>query len=257
MANASSLFLPGSNLTNLLVLAEERVPGGVYAGRILPAAAAAAGVTAIGLLVTYRRRISRSRPARGEPRRAPRRPGLLGLVAAGVAATLTVVLPSPALPVLAVGVVAATIHMRAGRLRVRGLRDALSLRVTAGLFTLSVALGTLARMWSGPSDLIDSAGRWGTAGIGALGAVTLNNLPASVLLSADGVPHPRALLIGLNVGPNMAVTGSLSAFLWFQAARQVGASPSARTFSAVGVPLALLAMGASVLALGVVLPHRL
>jgi arsenical pump membrane protein len=258
MANASSLFLPGSNLTNLLVLAEERVPGGVYAGRILPAAVAAAGVTAIGLLVTYRRRISRSRPARGEPRRAPpRRPGVNGLVAAGVAATLTVVLPAPALPVLAVSVVAATIHMRAGRLRVRGLRDALSLRVTAGLFTLSVALGTLARTWSGPSDLIGSAGRWGTAGIGALGAVTLNNLPASVLLSADGVPHPRALLIGLNVGPNMAVTGSLSAFLWFQAARQVGASPSARTFSAVGVPLALVAMGASVLALGVVLPHRL
>jgi arsenical pump membrane protein len=63
--------------------------------------------------------------------------------------------------------------------------------------------------------------------------------------------------VGLNIGPNLAVTGSLSAFLWFQAARQAGASPSARAFSRLGVPLALLAIAASVLALSVTVPERL
>lgn len=257
MANASSLFLPGSNLTNLLVLAREHVPGGVYAGRILPAALAASVVTALGLLVAYRRRIAVRRPAERVEAAVTERPGAVGMVAAAVAATLTVVLPSPALPVLAVGVVAVAIHVRAGRLGLRRLSRALSPRVTAGLFLLSVALGTLARQWDGPSSLIASAGRWGTTAIGALGAVSLNNLPASVLLSSGPVAHPRALLVGLNLGPNLAVTGSLSAFLWFQAAREAGASPSARAFSRLGIPLALLAAVASVAALSVSLPQWL
>lgn len=47
--------------------------------------------------------------------------------------------------------------------------------------------------------------------IGVLAAVTINNLPAAVLLSARPLAHPRALLIGLNVGPNLAAMSSLSA----------------------------------------------
>jgi arsenical pump membrane protein len=41
--------------------------------------------------------------------------------------------------------------------------------------------------------------------------VIVNNLPAAVLLTPHAPPHPRALLIGLNLGPSLAVTGSLSA----------------------------------------------
>lgn len=259
MANASSLFLPGSNLTNLLVLAREDVPGGVYAARMLPAALAATLVTACGLLLLFRRRLGARRPpaVAEADQRSGATPGAVGLVAAVVAATLTVVLPSPALPVLGVGLAAVALQLRAGRFRLGRLRAALSPGVTVGLFLLSVALGTLARSWDGPSQLIDAAGRWGTAAAGAIGAVSLNNLPASVVLSAHDLPHPRALLIGLNLGPNLAVTGSLSAFLWFQAARQVGASPSARAFSRRGVPLALAAMCASILALSAAVPHRL
>ena len=35
MANASSLYLPGSNLTNLLVLAHQPISGGTFAARVL------------------------------------------------------------------------------------------------------------------------------------------------------------------------------------------------------------------------------
>src|ERR1700691_4182541 len=47
---------------------------------------------------------------------------------------------------------------------------------------------------------------------------------------------------GLNVGPNIAATGSLSAFLWWRAAQQVHAQPSLVAFSRRGAPLAVFAI---------------
>jgi hypothetical protein len=50
-------------------------------------------------------------------------------------------------------------------------------------------------------------------------------------------------LIGLNLGPNLAFTGSLSAYLLYQAARRAGAKPSLRQSSLLGltlVPLTLI-----------------
>jgi arsenical pump membrane protein len=123
--------------------------------------------------------------------------------------------------------------------------------VVAGLFGVVLAFGTLARVWSGPARLLGSAGTWGATGLGALGAVLINNLPAAMLLSAHAPTHPRALLIGLNLGPNLAVTGSLSAVLWFRAARAVGADASARTFSRIGLALAPLGAAAALVSLRV------
>lgn len=84
--------------------------------------------------------------------------------------------------------------------------------------------------------------------ISALAAIVVSNLPATVLLSAQSLPHPPALLIGLNIGANFAVTGSLSAYLWFRAARQIGASPSIKTFSRRGIVLAPVAILAALTA---------
>jgi arsenical pump membrane protein len=56
--------------------------------------------------------------------------------------------------------------------------------------------------------------------------------------------HARALLLGLDLGPNLAVTGSLSALLWLRVARSLNARPSIRTYSRVGlvvVPASLVA----------------
>jgi arsenical pump membrane protein len=143
--------------------------------------------------------------------------------------------------------VLAVIEIARGRLRWPEVLRGVGPLVLISLFLVCVALGVLARSWNGPAQLLAGTGRWGTTGIGALAAVLINNLPAAVLLSARTVSHPSALLLGLNVGPNIAASGSLSAFLWWRAARQVGAKPSLLAFSRQGVPLAVAAM---VLALG-------
>jgi arsenical pump membrane protein len=144
--------------------------------------------------------------------------------------------------VFAVGVAVAAIEVGRGRLHWREVLRAVGPVVLISLFLVCVALGVLARSWDGPAQLLGGAGSWSTAGIGALASVTINNLPAAVLLSAHPVAHPSALLLGLNVGPNIAATGSLSAFLWWRAARQVNAQPSLVTFSRRGAPLTIFAI---------------
>lgn len=245
MANASSLLLPGANLTNLLVLAGEPVSGATFVARVLPAALAAAVVTAVGLLVMQAR--PPRRPGRGrasaEATGAVTRPRALGVVACAVAAVLVLVLRDPGLPVLAVGIAA----VLARRVERGAVVEAVGPAALLGLFSVAVLLGLLARVWSGPADLLASASPAETTAIGALAAILVNNLPAAVLLSASPPPHPRALLLGLNVGPNLAVTGALSSYLWFKAARSAGEQPSASRFSLVGAPLAIVAMALALL----------
>jgi arsenical pump membrane protein len=240
MANASSLYLPGSNLTNLLVLAHQSISGGTFAARVLVVALVATLATALGLFVLFRRRLRAA--ASQHPRRASWDALGLGLGGALAAAVLTIALANPAIPVLAVGLVLAVSEVVRGRLQSREVLRAVGPVVLLSLFLVCVGVGILARSWSGPAQLLDGTGRWGTTGIGALASVTINNLPAAVLLSARSVAHPRALLLGLNVGPNIAATGSLSAFLWWRAAQQVNAQPSLVSFSRRGAPLAVFAI---------------
>jgi arsenical pump membrane protein len=247
LANASSLYLPGSNLTNLLVLAGDPVPGGTFAADLLAPALAATLATAAGVWFLFRREL-----------RAPSQPGLpatpgsgrfgAGVLATAAAAGLTLGLARPALPVLGVGLAAVAYKIATRDLDAPRVVRALGPGVIGLLFAASVGLGVLARVWHGPAALLGGATRWETAAIGALAAAGLNNLPATVLLSAQIPPHPRALLIGLNLGPNLVVTGSLSAYLWFRAARQVGARPAVAAFSRYGVVLAPAAIVAALLA---------
>ncbi len=240
MANASSLYLLGSNLTNLLVLGHQPISGATFAARMLVIALAATLATALGLLVLFHRRL-RTATSR-HPQRASWDPVSLGLPGALAAAVLTIALRNPAIPVLGVGLALTTIEVVRGRLQWREVMRAVGPIVLISLFLLCVALGALARSWDGPAQLLNGAGRWETTGIGALASVTINNLPAAVLLSAQPVAHPSALLLGLNVGPNIAATGSLSAFLWWRAAQQVHAQPSLLAFSRRGAPLAVFAI---------------
>ncbi|HYA08518.1 MAG TPA: SLC13 family permease [Gaiellaceae bacterium] len=228
MANAASLLLPGSNLTNLLVLERDPVGGTRFGQAMLPAWAAACALTAGFVALAFR--LEHRDPVGGAA--PPLRLGV-GTVSALAAAALVLTLRDPAPEVLLLGLAASTVR------RVRPRLDARSLGL---LFALAVALGTLARVWTGPAQLLDSSGRWTTAAIAAVASVLVNNLPAAVLLSAQAPSHPHALLLGLDLGPNLAVTGSLSAFLWLRAARSVGAEASLAAYSRLGallVPLTL------------------
>jgi len=242
MSNSASLFLPGSNLTNLIVLHGAPVTGRVFLGHMLPAALAAVAVTALYLLVAFGSGLRRTTPSDWQ-----RRPVQIGIGAIAVAASaaLVLALSNPAGPVLAVGVVAVAVS-RVSHTRVF---ETIDVRVLAGLFLLAVALGALGRLWGGPASFVDGLGVWATAGASAIASVAVNNLPAAVLLTPHPPQRPDALLVGLNLGPNLAVSGSLSALLWLRVARVLGASPSARTYSLLGLGLVPLSIGASVAAL--------
>jgi arsenical pump membrane protein len=247
MANASSLFLPGSNLTNLLVLAQEpAVSGSSFAAKMLPVAATAAVITALGIVLMFRRALAGGERRDAVP--APPWPGAtLGAGATALATVLVLALHQPAPSVLAVGVVATAIELARRRLSLAEVRRVLGPLSLLGAFALTVLLGTLARDWEGPAELLAGASGAETAAIAAVTTVLINNLPAAALYSAHAVDHPRMLLLGLNVGPNLAATGALSALLWFRAARAVGEHPSLLAFSRRGVPLAIAAIVAALL----------
>ena len=235
MANAASLLLPGSNLTNLLVLRADPQSGTSFAAHMLPAWLTACAITAAFVTVTFRLlEVEPGGPA--EPSPLQLRLGL-GAVATLAAALLVVVLRNPAVPVLMVGLTATGLQR---------LRPRLDARALALLFALTVTLGTLARLWNGPTQLLDSSGTWAIAGIGAAASLLVNNLPAAVLLAARPPAHPDALLLGLDLGPNLAVTGSLSAVLWLQSARSIGAHASIATYTRLGIVLVPLTLTATV-----------
>ena len=200
MANSASLLLPGSNLTNLTVLAHKPVPGLTFAARLAPAWAAAA--------------------------------------------VLVLALRHPALPVLGVGLVVGL----ASRLRARHVLDATNPALLLGVLGVAVALGTLGRNVGWLGSLVEHAGRWESAWIAAGASVIANNLPAAVVLAAHAPAHPRALLLGLDLGPNFAVTGSLSALLWLQVARANGAKPSVARYTLLGIVLVPLTLSLALLA---------
>jgi arsenical pump membrane protein len=229
MANAGSLLLPGSNLTNLLLVRAGMQGGGGFAVRMVPAWLAACTVTAVFLALAFR--LDDGLCSRRDP--PPLRLGV-GAAATLVAAALVVLLPNAALPVLAVGIAATALRRLAPRVDTRAL---------AVLFALTVGLGAVARMWAGPAHLLASSGWWTQAVGGAVASVLVNNLPAAVMFSARPPAHPDALLLGLDLGPNLAVTGSLSAVLWLQASRSVGAQASVAVYSRLGLILVPLTIG--------------
>jgi arsenical pump membrane protein len=235
MANAASLLLPGSNLTNLLVLSRHPRSGLDFAAAMLPAWLAACALTAAFLALVYR--LEAGRPDERATARLRFGVGAAAVLAAA-AAVLTV--RDAALPVLAVGLAAVGL---------RRLSPRVDVRMLGFLFLLAVGLGTIARSWNGPARLLGSSGAWATAGIAAAGSVLFNNLPAAVLFSAQPPPHAQALLLGLDVGPNLAVSGSLSAFLWLKAARSVDAQASIAAYSRLGALLAPVTLAAAVVAL--------
>lgn len=243
LSNAGSLFLPGSNLTNLIVLGHGHVRGSAFFHTMWLPALGALVVTATVVALYYRDDLRTT--IKGADR--PHRPRLgLGVVAV-IGATLCVLgFAAPALPVAAIGVVVATIRIVSKRERAQRALEVFGAPTLIGLFGASVALGTLGRIWDGPTTVLSHLDVWGTAGLAAISSVVVNNLPAAALLSAHSPAHPYALLIGLNLGPNAFVTGSLAWVLWLRSARAAGADPSIATAAKIGVVAVPTAIAAAV-----------
>jgi arsenical pump membrane protein len=251
LANGASLLLPGSNLTNLIVIGDRHLSGGAFAAAMLPAWIAASVSIPLVLAIAFRRELSvagaRVTSLRSDPRLGV---GLAGVCVA-VAAMLVLSGDTVALVVVATG--SAAVGWRLARKRVAwdDVRRTVDVPVLVGLFGLAVALGTLGREWSGPSWLLAHASSWEAAAVGAVTSVVCNNLPAASLLAARPTPDPHALLVGLNLGPNLAVTGALSAVLWLQVSRTAGARPSPARYTRLGLVVVPVSMAAALGALAV------
>ncbi len=246
LSNAGSLILPGSNLTNLIVLGHAHMSGGDFFRRMAPAGVAAVIVTATVIALWHHRELRTTVSPDGRVER----PRLgIGLAAVAAATVLVVVLPDAALPVAVVGVLAVALRMRPWRSALDGAREVLGLPVLVGLFGVAVGLGALGRAWSGPASLLTHLGPWATAGVAAGATVVVNNLPAASLLSARALSHPFSLLVGLNIGPNLFVSGSLAWILWWRSARTTDARPSLAAAVRLGLISAPLAIAAAMVIL--------
>jgi arsenical pump membrane protein len=139
------------------------------------------------------------------------------------------------------------------------------LPLVAGLFVLVESLektGVTNALADLLRDLVQYSAMvaaWASGVVLALGCNMVNNLPAGLVagrvVELARVPdHVRsAVLIGVDLGPNLSVTGSLATILWLTALRREGQSVSAWTFLKLGalvMPPALLLALAGAFAFG-------
>lgn len=246
MSNAASLLLPGSNLTNLIVLDGRHLAGGTFLVRMALPWVVAVVITAAVVAVAGRRRLGATVRVPGDTERPVIGTGLIAVLAVVV---LVLAVGDPAPAVVGVGALATAIELRRGRVRLDQVTRTLDLPVLVGLFGLAVGLGALGRNWTGPAEALRHLDPWATAGFGALATVVVNNLPAAALLSARPPQHPLSLLIGLDIGPNLMVSGSLAWVLWHSSARAAGGRPQVWRTVRIGLLAAPVAMAAAVGAL--------
>ena len=243
MSNSASLLLVGSNLTNLLIFARRDELGVTFARHMaLPWLAAVVVTTLVVGVWRWRalRHVGEATPvAHDDCVVGP------GIVAVGFAIVAMLVIAHPAIWVLIVGVVAEMIALARRRGSWRDVVTAANPGTLVILFVLAVAVGWFARWSSLTKHLLMHANLATTAAASALSSLVINNLPAASLFAAHGVRHPFALLLGLDLGPNCAVTGALSSLLWLRIARRHDLRPSIVTFSAVGVIIAVVSISIS------------
>lgn len=124
----------------------------------------------------------------------------------------------------------------------------------SGLF---LAVGVL-EAWGLPAVLSAAAGSgetlpelWRLAGIGALAANAVNNLPAYLALEpvADSPVRLAALLIGVGAGPLVTPWASLATLLWHERLRAVGVEVPWGRYVLAGLVAAPLIVAAAVVPL--------
>jgi arsenical pump membrane protein len=93
----------------------------------------------------------------------------------------------------------------------------------------------------------------GVAALAAALANVINNLPAVLILlplaAPTGPATILAVLLGVNIGPNLTYTGSLATLLWRRVLRQHGSGPSLWEFTRLGLLTVPAGLAIAVLAL--------
>jgi arsenical pump membrane protein len=241
IANAASFVLPISNPANLVLYGNHIPPLGRWLGAFALPSLAAIAATFVALRWTEGRRLETA-CARAVTEPALSAGGwaaLAGIGLTGAALLIVSAFDRPlGLPTCMLGVTATVVVLALGRkspwATVRGVSWSV-LPLVAGLFVLVEAvdgtgLTSALAAFLGPTS---PAGRGATAaaiagGVIALGANLINNLPAGLIAAAaSSLGHPSremidSLLIGVDLGPNLSITGSLATILWLTAIRREG-----------------------------------
>ncbi len=262
IANAASFILPISNPANLVVYHSAMPPLLSWLARYTLPSFAAILVTFVMLRWAERRTLG------GDVETSVELPELKAgghMAAWGIGATAMLLLAASAsgqqlgLPTAAAGALTAAAVLIRERASPWPLLRHISwgvLPLVAGLFVLVEALqqsGLIAMLSAllhqqGEGDAARSA--WVAGAAVALASNLMNNLPAGLIagsaIAAGSVsPHiTGALLIGVDLGPNLSVTGSLATILWLTALRREGVEVSAGRFLKIGLlvmPPALIA----------------
>jgi arsenical pump membrane protein len=267
IANAASFVLPISNPANLVVFDRQLPPLGRWLALFLLPSLVSTGATFLCLRVLCREPL-RQRTAPVEERYRLRPAGWLAVAAIAVAAVVLLVCSGFGIalgaPTCAVGMVAlALVAIRDRSAPKNAIRNVSwsVLPLVAGLFMIVEALNRAGLMrlsragiaWL--AALHDGWGRFaGGFGVGLL-SNAMNNLPvglaAGTALRQMGHHGPlaEAIMIGVDLGPNLSVTGSLATILWLIALRREGAEITSWSFLKVGAIVMPVALGLALLAL--------
>jgi arsenical pump membrane protein len=272
LANSASLLLPVSNLTNLLAFSASGLAFGRFAALMALPWLAVIGTE----YAVFRRFFAADLDAGAQPA-APGRTGVPVFTLAVVAVTLagfvitSAVGVNPAWAALAGAAVLAARALAQRRTTVVKLGRA----ADAPFLVFVLGLGIVVRAVTGNG--LGGAARpllptgtslpalLATAALAAVLANVINNLPAVLMLlplaAASGPGAVLAVLLGVNIGPNLTYTGSLATLLWRRVLREHGSGPSLREFTMLGlltVPaglvIAVLALWAALHAFGGGLP---
>jgi arsenical pump membrane protein len=261
IANAASFVLPISNPANLVVFGSQMPPLVDWLRTFTLPSIAAILATYVALRWAQRSELD-ALVAEAEDISPLTIGGTLALI--GIGLTAIVLLATSALgcdlglPTLIAGAAVATLVRVTGRRSPLPVLKDISwsvLPLVAGLFILveglnrSGAIPALARVLKDAETTSPQATSW-IGGIAvALASNLLNNLPmgliAATTTQAAQVPAhvTGAILIGVDLGPNLSVTGSLATILWLIALRREGEHVDALRFLKVGLlvmPPALL-----------------
>jgi arsenical pump membrane protein len=270
LANGASLLLPVSNLTNLLAFHLAKLSFTKFTlVMTLPWLIAVAT-----LYVVFRGFFAgdlRTQPDPEELGPAPRPPVfvlvVVGLTLAGFAVGESVGVAPAWVAVVGASVLAVR---SLGRRHTTVTEIARSVHVSFLVFVLALGIVVQAVMLNGmdramSSVLPSGSGLLALLGIAAIAAAlanVVNNLPATLVLlplvAPSGPVAILAVLIGVNIGPNLTYVGSLSNLLWRRVLRRHGVDAGVGEYTRLGlctVPpalvLAVLALWGSARLLGV------
>jgi arsenical pump membrane protein len=261
IANAASFVLPISNPANLVIYGSHMPPLLQWLPRYLLPSVVSIVVTYALLRWTQRHALQQT-IAGHVPLPSLSRGGKIA--AAGIAATAIVLLTASAmdmqlgLPTCIAGGITAVIVLLFQPAKAWSIVKDISwgvLPLVAGLFVLVEALNetglvaTIGALLRAAAAHSVAAAAW-IAGITvAFGSNLANNLPVGLIggsvLQSDRIADQvtRAILIGVDLGPNLSVTGSLATILWLSALRREHVSVGAGRFlkwGAIVMPPALV-----------------